>query len=87
MKYLLYREKETEDSGWRVICVGQKNTFKNRKSLKKEWRGIQDLEKLRAVSGIPDIVFCHAAGFIGGARSYENTLKMAVISLAEPNDD
>jgi len=36
---------------------------------------------LVAVSGIPDIVFVHASGFIGGAVSYESVLKMALLSL------
>lgn len=36
---------------------------------------------MRTISGIDDIVFVHASGFIGGARSYENALKMARLSL------
>lgn len=37
--------------------------------LKAEWRGIKDMEKLVQVSGIKDIDFVHANGFIGGAIS------------------
>ena len=39
------------------------------------------MEYLKTISGIDDIVFVHASGFIGGARSYENSLKMAKLSL------
>lgn len=40
-----------------------------RKGLKKEWRGIKDMEKLVDLSKIQDIDFVHATGFIGGASS------------------
>jgi uncharacterized UPF0160 family protein len=36
---------------------------------------------LKKISGIEDIVFVHASGFIGGAKSYDSTLKMAKLSL------
>ena len=49
--------------------------------LKEEWRGIKDMKELVAASGIPDIVFVHNSGFIGGAKSYESTLRMAVESI------
>ncbi len=39
------------------------------------------MQKLVELSSIPDIVFVHAGGFIGGAKSYESTLKMAELSL------
>ena len=52
-----------------------------RKGLKEEWRGIKDMEKLVALSGIPDIDFVHASGFIGGAGSRDNTVKMGQESL------
>ena len=39
------------------------------------------MELLKKISGLDDIVFVHASGFIGGAVSYESTLKMAIESL------
>lgn len=75
-----------EDKGsksWRVQSVPiDPSSFVNRNPLKEEWRGL-DEAKTAEVSGIPDIVFVHASGFIGGAKSYESTLKMAVLSLIE----
>lgn len=35
------------------------------------------------MSGIEDADFVHHAGFIGGARSYDSALKMALLSLEE----
>lgn len=39
------------------------------------------MELLVKKSNIEDIVFVHNNGFIGGAKSYESTLKMAIDSL------
>jgi uncharacterized UPF0160 family protein len=39
---------------------------------------------LKSISGIQDIVFVHANGFIGGAESFESTLQMGVLSLKNP---
>jgi len=43
------------------------------------------MKELISVSGIPDIVFVHNSGFIGGAKSYESTLYMAVESIEDFN--
>ena len=58
-----------------------KGSFATRTPLKKEWRGITDLEVLRNVSGIYDIGFCHNSGFMGGAKKLEYTLRMTKESL------
>jgi uncharacterized UPF0160 family protein len=39
------------------------------------------MEKLRNLSGIDDIDFVHASGFIGGAISLESVISMGVRSL------
>jgi len=82
IKFVLFQDKSGGE-GWRVQAVSvDAGSFSNRKSLKKEWRGISQ-EDFAKISGMPDVVFCHGAGFIGGARSYESALKMAVLSLQE----
>lgn len=43
----------------------------------------QELDKLKNISGIDDIIFVHASGFIGGAGSYDSVIKMADLSLKE----
>jgi len=60
-------------------------SFDLRIGLKEAWRGIKDMNELITVSGIPDIVFVHNSGFIGGAKSYESTLKMAIESIEDFN--
>lgn len=48
--------------------------------LHKDWRGERD-EKISQVSGIPDATFCHSNGFIGGCKSKDGALQMALKSL------
>lgn len=51
-----------------------------RLSLKEEWRGLRD-EELSKISGIPGCIFVHASGFIGGNKTREGALQMALQSL------
>lgn len=69
----------------RVICVpNNPNSFVCRKSLPAPWRGIRDAE-VASVSGIEGATFVHATGFIGGAKSREDALEMAIKAVeAEP---
>jgi uncharacterized UPF0160 family protein len=68
---------------WRVQAVTvQGRGFENRRSLPQAWRGVRD-EHLAAVTKIPGARFCHAAGFIGGADSYQGALAMAKTALTE----
>jgi len=67
---------------WRVQCVNDRgNEFVSRKPLPEKYRGLRD-EELAKASGISDAIFVHAAGFIGGAKSYEGALKLAIEALA-----
>jgi uncharacterized UPF0160 family protein len=79
IKYVIYPALGGEEFRVQAVAVSS-NSFESRKPLKEEWRGL-DAEKLASVSGIPDIVFCHHSGFIGGAKSLESSLKMALLSL------
>ncbi|KUI63134.1 UPF0160 protein MYG1, mitochondrial [Cytospora mali] len=75
--YVLYPEKPTPDAKWRVQAVPEtKDSFQSRKPLPKEWRGVRD-EELDKVSGVPGCVFVHAAGFIGGNKTFEGALELA----------
>ena len=67
---------------FRVQAVPVPNTpgFENRGGLKAEWRGVRD-DDLVKVSGIDGATFCHATGFIGGNKTMEGAIKMAVASL------
>ncbi|KAG8346627.1 putative Uncharacterized protein family (UPF0160) [Trypanosoma vivax] len=74
--YVLFADK----SGWRVQAVPKDtSSFDSRKPL--PWRGLRDAE-LSEASGIDGCVFVHASGFIGGNRTYEGALQMAVKALS-----
>ncbi|PSS27385.1 hypothetical protein M430DRAFT_46480 [Amorphotheca resinae ATCC 22711] len=79
--YVLYPEKPTPDAKWRVQAVPvSKDSFESRKPLPEAWRGIRD-EKLDELTGIPGGVFVHAAGFIGGNKTFEGAKAMALKAL------
>lgn len=79
--YVLYPEKPTPGAKWRVQTVPvTKDSFESRKALPKEWRGFRD-EELDKISGVPGCVFVHAAGFIGGNKTFEGALELAKKAL------
>ena len=51
-----------------------------RQPLPKPWRGLRD-EQLSELTGIAGCVFVHTSGFIGGNRTHEGALKMAMHAL------
>lgn len=80
IKFVLYQD---ESGMWRVQAVTvEGQSFQNRLSLPAPWRGVRD-EDLAAVTKIPGSRFVHAAGFIGGADTYEGALEMAKVALKE----
>ena len=65
---------------YRIQAVSVGNSFENRVSIHKDYRGLRG-DELSKAAGITDGEFVHAAGFIGGAWSIESCLKMAEASL------
>jgi uncharacterized UPF0160 family protein len=79
--YVLYPEKPAPDAKWRIQAVPvSKDSFESRKPLPEAWRGFRD-EKLDEISGVSGGVFVHAAGFIGGNKSFDGAKDMAVKAL------
>jgi uncharacterized UPF0160 family protein len=75
--YVLFPESQEPDTKWRIRSVSKENGgFENRKDLPNPWKGVRD-EELDKVSGIPGGVFVHAAGFIGGNKTFGGALAMA----------
>lgn len=78
---ILYCLYASGDGSFRVQCVGkQKGSFENRKSLPESWRGLRD-EAFCKETGVADLVFCHAGGFLCGSKTKESQtalLKMAL---------
>lgn len=76
--YVLYPEKPTPEAKWRIQAVPvSKDSFESRKPLPEAWRGFRD-EELSGITGIEGGVFVHAAGFIGGNKSFEGAKAMAL---------
>jgi uncharacterized UPF0160 family protein len=79
--YVLYPEKPTPDAKWRIQAVPvSKDSFESRKPLPEAWRGVRD-EELDGITGISGGVFVHAAGFIGGNKTFGGAKDMALKAL------
>lgn len=75
--YVLYPEGSHEGSKWRIQAVGtSKDSFQSRQPLPENWRGLRD-DALDKVTGIEGCVFVHAAGFIGGNKTFHGVMEMA----------
>ena len=77
-KYALF---EDDKGQWRIQAIPlTPSAFENRKPLPAAWRGVRDAA-LDEVTGIEGGIFVHAAGFIGGNKTYEGALAMAAKAL------
>ncbi|KAG5980459.1 hypothetical protein E4U55_004002 [Claviceps digitariae] len=80
--YVLYPESTAPGAKWRVQCVPETaDGFTSRKPLPEAWRGFRD-EELDGITGIPGCVFVHAAGFIGGNKTFEGAKEMVLKALS-----
>ncbi|KAL6859726.1 metal-dependent protein hydrolase [Trichoderma novae-zelandiae] len=80
--YVLYAEGTQPGAKWRVQCVPESaDSFASRRPLPEAWRGFRDAE-LDGVAGVDGCVFVHAAGFIGGNKTFGGAMEMAVKALA-----
>ncbi|XP_031636724.1 UPF0160 protein [Contarinia nasturtii] len=71
----------------RVICVSKTaSSFVCRKFLPPSWRGIRDAD-LESVSNIADTKFVHATGFIGGAKTRNAVLQMAINAIESTEEE
>lgn len=79
--YVLFAENAEADSKWRIRSVSREaGSFENRKDMPDAWKGVRD-EELSKVSGVPGGVFVHASGFIGGNKTFDGALAMALKSV------
>jgi len=74
IKFCLYPDK----AGWKVQAVGDGTKFGKRLPL--HWSGLSN-EELCEASGIKGCIFVHPNAFIGGNKTYEGALEMAIKSL------
>jgi|TARA_B110000211_G_scaffold17674_1_gene18410 uncharacterized UPF0160 family protein len=79
----LYMVYPSHSSQWILQTVPvEPGSFEDRKSLPKAWAGLSD-EDFQAQTGLDDAVFCHNGLFIAGTKSFESTMKLAEVALAE----
>ncbi|XP_018799336.1 PREDICTED: UPF0160 protein MYG1, mitochondrial isoform X2 [Bactrocera latifrons] len=82
-KLVIFSEKE---QSWRVAGVPvSPSSFLGRKFLPQPWRGLRD-EELSTTANIPDLIFVHSTGFIGGAKTKEAALAMAMKGVQWKDD-
>ncbi len=81
IKFVLFEDSRSGD--WRVQAVPvEPGSFVLRRGISEQWRGVRD-EELSELSGVPGCIFVHASGFIGGNRTFEGALQMAIRSLSD----
>lgn len=78
---LLYGVFRNLQGQWNVQAIPPiGNPQAQRKPLPEAWRGLNGVA-LAEVTGVEDAVFCHAGGFICGARSQEGAMKLAELAV------
>ena len=76
--YAIYPSKR---GGYALHCVNVKQgSFENRKSLPKEWSGLEN-EKLQEVTGVKDARFCHIACFLATTDTFDAALELAKLAV------
>ncbi|EQC31396.1 hypothetical protein SDRG_10997 [Saprolegnia diclina VS20] len=79
IKFVLY--EDSLGGMWRIQAVNvEDGKFALRMGLPAAWRGFRD-DELSTIAGIPGCTFVHAGGFIGGNKTYEGALAMAVYTI------
>jgi len=60
-----------------AIPKDRPDNFENRKPL--PYKGLRD-DDLSKASGVPDCIFVHSSGFIGGTKSMDSAMKLAILA-------
>lgn len=82
IKYVIF-----QSDSWRIEAVPiNPDSFVLRLPLHETWRGLRD-EKLSKISGIDECIFVHSNGFIGGNKTREGALKMALKTLESKEEN
>ncbi|KAM6498136.1 Metal-dependent protein hydrolase [Amanita muscaria] len=77
--YVVYPDENAHN--WRIQAVPvSPESFESRKALPEAWRGLRD-DDLSKVAGIDGCIFVHASGFIGGNKTKDGALQLALNAL------
>jgi len=79
--YLVY--PSSKGNSWKVEAIKKSpETMESRKYFPETWRGFTNGDqKLKDITGVPDIVFCHQNGFYIAVESKEGAIKLAEKAL------
>lgn len=79
--YVMYESAHT--GNWKVEAITKDpDTLESRKSFPESWRGFLSGDiKLKEVTGISDVIFCHKSGFLLTVKSKEGAMKLAELAL------
>jgi len=78
LKFVLFEDR---NGTWRVQAIPiQADSFICRIFLHEDWRGLRD-DELCQKAKIDGCIFCHSTGFIGGNKTRQGALKMALESI------
>jgi len=68
---------------WKVEAISKApNTMENRKLFPESWRGYLDEDpKLKEITGVPEVIFCHKSGFLIVAHTKEAAIALAQKAL------
>lgn len=75
----------SERGGYNVRAVPlESNGHQFRTPFPEHWCGLND-KQLQKITGVNDAIFCHAKGFLAGAKTVDGAIKMAQIALKTAN--
>ena len=78
---LLYVISPRPEGTWSALAVrARADTHESRMPFPEAWRA-KDQAELVSLTGVPDVTFCHSAGFLAVARSREGALSLAQMSV------
>ena len=79
--FLIYPSSHSDV--WKVEAIYKSfDTLSSRKLLPESWWGyLGNDPKLKEITGVPDITFCHRNGFLANVKSKEGAIKLAQIAL------
>jgi uncharacterized UPF0160 family protein len=68
---------------WKVEAISKSpDSMENRKMFPESWRGyLNEDPKLKEITGVKDVIFCHKSGFLTVAHSKEGALELAQKAL------
>jgi uncharacterized UPF0160 family protein len=79
--YLVY--PSSKNNSWKVEAIKKSSeTMESRKYFPESWRGFTNGdERLKEITGVNDIIFCHQNGFYLNTESRESAIKLAEKAL------